>query len=297
LDEQAAVDKALEGVYAVLHCAGPYVYTYKPMIAACLRNGTHYVDITGEVPVYQGIARHDDEARERGVMLLPGAGFDVVATDCLAVHLQRRLPSATKLALAFHSTGPAGFPPGTINTMLELIPRGDWLRQDGRLVPAPRREQVRSIDFGRGPVEATMLTWGDVFTAHRSTGIPNIKDYAVLPMDFRRLLRAIRYARPLFSTKTVRNFIRNNVKSGSTAGEQAVSKTHVWGEVMDERGGRAVSRLHGPDGGVTWTALAALDVAEKVLGGDIKPGYQTPGSAYGPELALEAEGIIWEDVV
>ena len=267
------------------------------MIAGCLRNGTHYLDITGELPVYQAVSQHGDEAKDKGIMLLPGVGFDVVATDCLAVHLQRRLPSATKLTLAFHSTGPAGFPPGTINTMLELIPHGDWLRQDGRLVPAPRREQVRLIDFGRGPVEATMLTWGDVFTAYHSTGISNIEDYAALPMDMRRLMRAIRFVRPLFSTTAVRNLLKGNIKSGSTAEEQAVTKTHVWGEVTDEQGGRAVSRLHGPDGGVAWTTIAALDVVEKVLSGEFEPGYQTPGSAYGPDLAFEGTGITWEDVV
>ena len=297
LDDSQAIDAALAETAVVMHCAGPYLQTYEPMIAGCLRTGTHYLDLTGEVPVYHGVSKSDDKARQRGVMLLPGAGFDVVTTDCLAVHLQQRLPSATKLTLAWHSDGPAGLPPGTINSMLGLIPFGDRVRRDGRLVPAPRREQTRLIDFGQGPREATLLTWGDVFMAAHSTGIPNIEDYAVLPMDSRRLLRAIRYARPLFATRAVRKMLRGNIPSGSTAEERKATKTHVWGEVTDDEGGRAVSRLHGPDAGVGWTAICALDVVERVLAGDFKPGFQTPGSAYGPELALIGEGVTWEDVL
>ena len=297
LGDSQAMDAALAETAAVLHCAGPYLQTYEPMVAACLRTSTHYLDITGELPVYYGVRENDGEARQKGVMLLPGAGFDVVTTDCLAVHLQQRLPSATKLTLAFHSQGPAGFPPGTIKSLLGLIPYGDKVRKDGRLVPAPRREQTRLIDFGQGPREATLLTWGDMFMAFHRTGIPNIEDYVMLSMDFRRLLRVVRYTRPLFSIEVVRKLLGAVIPSGSTAGDRAATKTHVWGEVLDDEGGRAVSRLHGPDAGVGWTAICALDVVERVLAGDFKPGFQTPGSAYGPELALEGEGVTWEDVL
>lgn len=297
LEDEAALDETLAEVPAVLHCAGPFIHTFEAMVAGCLRSGTHYLDITGEIPVFRAIHRLDAEARAKGVMLLPGVGFDVVATDCLAVHLQERLPSATSLRLAFHSDGPAGFPPGTINTFLEMIAYGDKVRRDGRLEPAPRREKVRLIDFGGGPQEATLLTWGDVSMAYYSTGIANIEDYAVLNQDFRRLLKAIRFARPVFILEATKGFLRRSIKSGSTPEEQAATQTHVWGEVEDDQGRRAVARLHGPEAGVIWTTLVALDAVERVLGGDFHPGAQTPASAYGPELALDAEGVTWENVV
>lgn len=112
LDDSAAMDEALKDVALVLHCAGPYVYTSKPLVDGCLRAGRHYLDLTGEIPVFEALAARDAEAKERKVMLLPGAGFDVVVTDCLALHLKRRLPSATRLSLAWLSQGPVrGFPP------------------------------------------------------------------------------------------------------------------------------------------------------------------------------------------
>src|SRR5437868_4740249 len=96
LDDPAAVDKALGKVAVVLHCAGPYSHTSQQMVDGCLRSGTHYLDLTGEIPVYEAVAARDVEAKARGCMLLPGAGFDVIPTDCLARHLQQRLPSATR---------------------------------------------------------------------------------------------------------------------------------------------------------------------------------------------------------
>jgi short subunit dehydrogenase-like uncharacterized protein len=296
LEDKVALDAALADVPVVLHCAGPFIHTFEPMVAGCLRSGTHYLDITGELPVFRAIHRLDAEARDKGVMLLPGVGFDVVATDCLAVHLLKRLPEATSLKLAFHSDGPAGLPPGTLNTFLEMISYGDKVRRDGRLEPAPRREKTHLIDFGNGPQEATLLTWGDVSMAYYSTGIANIEDYAVLDQDFRRLMRAIRYARPLFAMEATKGFLRRNIKAGSTAEERAATQTHVWGEVKDDQGRRAVSRLHGPEAGVVWTTLAALDVVERVMSGDIMLGAQTPASAYGPELALDSDGVMWENV-
>jgi short subunit dehydrogenase-like uncharacterized protein len=62
------------------------------MANACLRNRVHYLDITGEIDAFEVLATQDAEARARGVMLLPGVGFDVVPSNCLAA---RRLPDAT----------------------------------------------------------------------------------------------------------------------------------------------------------------------------------------------------------
>jgi short subunit dehydrogenase-like uncharacterized protein len=208
MDDSPALDQALKEVAVVLHCAGPYIYTSRPMVEGCLRTGTHYLDITGEIPVYAALAARDAEAKARRVMLLPGVGFDVVPTDCLALYLKRRLPSATRLTLAFHSDGPAGLPPGTANTMMEMIPYGNRVRRNGRLETPTRGTKTRWMDFGQGPVQGTRLTWGDVFMAFYSTGIPNVEDYAVLPEAMRRQMASLDYLRPLFRLAAVRHWFR-----------------------------------------------------------------------------------------
>ena len=84
LRDGAGVAEALGDVDAVAHCAGPFSATSAPMVDGCLRTGTHYLDVTGEVDVFESVFARHDEARRAGVVLLPGSGFDVVPTDCLA---------------------------------------------------------------------------------------------------------------------------------------------------------------------------------------------------------------------
>ncbi len=290
------IDRWLADVTVVLHCAGPYIHTFEPMVEACLRTRTHYLDLTGEIPVYEGVAAHDAEALRQGVMLLPGAGFDVVPTDCLALHLKQRLPSATRLTLAFRSQGPGGLPPGTQRTMIELIPYGNRVRRNGRLEVPDRGVKTRMIDFGDGAVLATRMTWGDVFMAYYSTGIPNIEDYLVLAESTRRQMAKLDYFRPLFRIPMLRNQLKRAVRPGPSAEARARTVTHVWGEVADDQGRRATARLHGPEAGVVWTGHAALAAARQVLSGHAPPGFQTPARAYGADFVLECEGVTREDV-
>ncbi len=296
LDDPAALDRMFKDMPMVLHCAGPYLHTSRPMVEACLRAGVHYLDLTGEIPVYSALAARDEEAKARGVMILPGAGFDVVPTDCLAVHLKQRLPSATRLTLAFHGEGAAGLPPGTQRTSIELIPYGNWVRRNGKLERPDRVQKTRLVDFGKGPILAGRLTWGDVFTAYYSTGIPNIEVYSVLPLAARWLLGAFVYFRPILKTAFMRSILNRFVQPGPNAERRARTVTHVWGEVQDDQGRRAAARLHGPEAGLVWTTRAALAVVKKVLGGSAPSGFQTPALAYGPDLVLECEGVTRADL-
>ena len=295
LAEPAAIEAALKGAAAVLNCAGPFKRTAEALAGAALRVGVPYLDITGEIPVFEALQARDAEAKARGVMLLPGAGFDVVATDCLALHLKRRLPSATRLRLAFQSVGPAGMPPGTQRTAIELMNFGDRIRRDGKLIRLNRPSSI-SVDFGAGPVEAASIPWGDVFTAFHSTGIPNIEVYIAAPPALRRQLAFARAIAPAVEWGPVRNLLLMGVRPGPIPALRAVTSTHVWGEVADEEGRRASARLDGPEAGVEWTTAAALGAARKALNGFAPAGYQTPASAYGPDFVLEAEGVRREDV-
>ncbi|MBL8492541.1 MAG: saccharopine dehydrogenase NADP-binding domain-containing protein [Rhodocyclaceae bacterium] len=296
LDDADAVDNALGRVAVVLHCAGPYVHTWQAMAGACLRTGTHYLDLTGELPVFEALAALDGEAREAGVMLLPGVGFDVVPTDCLAVHLRRRLPAATRLTLAFQSRGPAGLPPGTQRTMIELLPSGIRVRRNGELVAPGRGEGTRLVDFGRGPVNTALVPWGDVFTAWYSTGIPHITDYMAMPAYLRLPLAGARLLTPLLRMAPVRDLLKKAVLPGPAAWARARTRTHVYGEVEDARGRRAAARLHGPEAGVEWTSETALGAVAKVLAGTAPPGFQTPGLAFGPDFVLECGEVQREDL-
>ena len=172
LRDQARIDAAIEDVSVVLCVAGPFSATSRPMADACLRNRVHYLDITGEIDVFEALAARDAETKARGIMLLPGVGFDVVPSDCLAAHLKRRLPDANDLKL-YLSFG-ANMSRGTAKTMVEAIAAGTRLRRKGRIVTRDWAE-TGSCDFGEGEKSTIQVSWGDVATAFHSTGIPNIE--------------------------------------------------------------------------------------------------------------------------
>ncbi len=298
LDETEVMERALSSVDAVLHCAGPFLHTHKQMAEACLRTATHYLDITGEIAVYSALSDMDVEAKDKGVMLLPGIGFDVVPTDCLAAHLKRRLPTASHLALAFRIIGPAQFSRGTGKTAVEGLGQPGYVRKDGVMSPVPHLSKSRVIDFGDGPIEVPRITWGDVFTAYHSTGIPNIEDYFVVPLMVRSLLTMSRHLRPVMSWAPVQMVLRRIIAAGPpgpTDEERDKTHTVVWGEVEDDQGITATSRLSGPEG-YTFTVLASLAAIQRVILGDAPAGYQTPSSAYGADFVLEIEGVVREDV-
>jgi short subunit dehydrogenase-like uncharacterized protein len=296
LDDPARVDEGLAGMHLVLHCAGPFAHTARPMAEACLRTATHYLDITGEVSVFEALAARDAEAKGRGVMLLPGAGFDVVPSDSLAAHLKGRLPGARRLTLACRAFGRLSR--GTALTALEGLGAGALVRKDGVLVPAPLAWHTRRVDFGDGPRSAITAPLGDVTTAWHSTGIPDIEVLLAAPLPLRLFARLSRVLAPALAAPRVRRALAARVRAaapGPSVEERRRGRGFFWGEVVDEHGRRAQSRLATAEG-YTFTARASLAIVERALAGQAPPGFQTPAKAYGPDLALEVEGTTRVDL-
>jgi short subunit dehydrogenase-like uncharacterized protein len=295
LDEREKLDAALNEVEMVLHCAGPFSLTSKPMVEACLRNRKHYTDITGEISVFEACAALDGRAKEAGIMIMPGVGFDVVPSDCLAVHLKNRLPSATHLTLAFYGMGRLSH--GTQTTMTMNVGRGGAIRKDGEITPVPAAWKTRDINFG-GEVTKTGVTipWGDVATAYYSAGIPNIEVFTVAPPSALKMMKLSRYLSWLLATKPVQKILQSKIPPGGPSDdERAKGKTLLWGEVRDADGNRVEARMQCPEG-YTVTAIAALNIAEKILAGNFTPGFQTPAKVYGADLILEIEGSSRQDI-
>jgi short subunit dehydrogenase-like uncharacterized protein len=296
IDDPAALDAALAGAAVVLHCAGPFVHTWRAMSDACLRRRAHYLDITGEIAVFEGLAGRDAEARAAGIMLLPGVGFDVVPSDCLAAHLARCMPNAVHLSLAFRALG--GASRGTLSTIVENLGSPGAIRRDGRLVPVPQAWRTRRIDFGDGQLrDATTIPWGDVFTAFHSTGIPNIEVYVSMRPALRRAAIASRWLGPVLRSGVVRRTLAARVRRGPpgpSAEERERGVSLLWGEAVAANGQRAEARLRGASGYVM-TAQTAVHLAAKALGGQARVGFQTPSGAYGADVILEIPGVTRTD--
>ena len=294
LEDKKSLEYTLKEVDFVLHCAGPFALTSRPLVEACLRLGKHYLDITGEIEVFEAIAKRDDEARKAGIMLLPGVGFDVVPSDCLAAHLKKRLPAATHLTLAFQGVN-SKISHGTQATMILNAGNGGAIRRNGEIVKVPAAWKTRKINLGNGEISVTTIPWGDVSTAFYTTEIPNIEVYTAIPPAARNLLVASRYSGWLLKMKPVQQFLQSRIPAGgASAEERAAGKTFLYGEASDENGNRVVSRLQTPEA-YTLTALTALGIVEKILSGDAPIGFQTPAKAYGANLIMEIEGVMRTD--
>jgi len=292
LDNTPALYSALHDVEGVLHCAGPFVHTFRRMAEACLVTRRHYVDITGEIPGFEALAQLDDDAKRAGIMLLPGAGFDVVPTDCLAMHLKKRLLSATQLRLYIRGVR-GGVSRGTARSAIENMHRGGMIRKDKELVQVPPAWKVLEVDFGRGPVPVVSIGWGDVSIAYHSTGIPNVQTYMAFPPFAIRLLRALRVIGPLLYTRPAKGLLKQALRlrrSGPTEEQRRNGFSLIVGEAFNDKGGSVSSRLKTPEG-YNLTALTTVEIMRRVLSGDFRSGFQTPSLAYGSDFILGFNGV------
>lgn len=290
LDRAEDMHAGLRGVGLVLHCAGPFSATAAPMLEACLEAKAHYLDITGEVDVFAHCHAQDARAKEAGIVVLPGAGFDVVPTDCLAAMLKRQLPQAESLVLAFDAGG--GLSPGTAKSSVEGLGKGGRVRKGGVLQRVPLGWKTRTFERD-GQARTTMtIPWGDVYTAFVSTGIPDIEVYtAVAPSSIARI-RRLRLFGPLLGWAPVQSFLKRRVEKnvrGPSEKTRAATQTYLWGEVRG--GGReAKLQLRTPNG-YAITVTAALGIVEHLLQRQVPPGYYTPSLLMGPEYVLSLPGV------
>lgn len=281
LDGAQPAARFLDGVELVLHCAGPFSATAAPMMSACLAARAHYLDITGEIAVFELAQSKDGAARAAGIVLCPGVGFDVVPTDCVAACLKEALPDATHLALGFD--GKSSMSRGTARTTVESLAQGGCVRRGGTLTRVPFGYRARRIDFGAGEKLATTIPWGDVSTAFHTTGIPNIEVY--IPVSPRALagMRRLRYLRPLLGLPPVQRFLKSRVDRqppGPDAGQRAATPTYVWGEARNAAGRVKCARLVTANG-YTVTVHGALGVVERLLAGGATAGARTPARLMG----------------
>jgi saccharopine dehydrogenase (NAD+, L-lysine-forming) len=82
VNESDRLFEALSDIACVVHMAGPFAITSAPMLSACIATQTDYIDITGEIEVFESLWSRESEIRRAGITAVPGAGFDVVPTDC-----------------------------------------------------------------------------------------------------------------------------------------------------------------------------------------------------------------------
>lgn len=294
LDDPAALDAGIDGATVVIHCAGPFSHTAEPMVQACIRKGIHYLDITGEAAVFKALSGLDEQAKAANVMVMPGAGFDVVPSDCLAAYVAGKVEDATHLTMGFSNHG-GGVSHGTATTIVENIDGGTLVRRDGKLVQLPMGVVTGHHDFGdgRGAVATASIAWGDVVTAWLSTGIANIEVFIPLGKGVATVARISHAFGWLTSSRPVQSLLKSWVNSrpaGPTDEQRQRARSYLFATASNAAAGTSATAYLKVPEGYTLTADLSLRIAERVVAGDSKIGYQTASMAYGPDLILDVEG-------
>lgn len=292
LDDPQALRSGLNGIGLVMHCAGPFSATCAPMLEACLDVGAHYLDITGEIDVFAHCHAQDARARDKGIVVLPGSGFDVVPTDCLAAQLKRELPTADSLVLAFEAGG--GPSPGTAKTSVEGLGKGGRARIDGKMTRVPLAWKTRTFERDGEPRFAMTIPWGDVYTAYVSTGIGNVEVYMGVPPGTAKKLRRLRLLGPLLGLGPVQALLKKQVEKrvrGPSDATRGKTGCVVWGEARDASGKEVKRRMRTPNG-YEITVTAALGIVARLLDGPApKGGYYTPSALMGADYVLSLPGV------
>jgi short subunit dehydrogenase-like uncharacterized protein len=261
------------------------------MVQACLAAGAHYLDITGEIPVFENTFRHDAEARRRNVVLMSGVGFDVVPTDCLARYVADRVPGAHELELAIAASAPPSA--GTAKSMLEGLPSGCFVRRGGQLQPWPMGQGVRRARFSDKERTVVPIPWGDLVTAWHSTAIPNITTYVAQPAAVAHALRfTFPVLRRVVAVEAVREQLAKLVEARVQGPDETLrqrGRSQVWAEARAPDGRRAEAVLETPEA-YAFTARATVRAVEEVLAG-ARRGALTPAQAFGADFVLSVEGV------
>ncbi|SFX80422.1 saccharopine dehydrogenase family protein [Azotobacter vinelandii] len=274
LDEPAVVAQALRDVAVLLNVAGPFAKTAEPLMRACISGGAHYLDITAEINVYRLAERLGEDAARAGVMLLPGVGWDVVPTDCLAAHVSRRVEQPQSLRIALLVAG--AMSRGSAISAGEIVGAGLLARVDGELVATPDARPA-DFDFGDGPVACAPLSFGDLVTAWRSTGIPNIAMFVHVSGD----------AFPEGDLP--------QLPDGPSAAERDAHGARAVAEVTGADGSRARALIETVNG-YSYTPLSAVEAAHRVLDGEQRLGFETPAHLFGAGFAETIAGTCITDL-
>jgi short subunit dehydrogenase-like uncharacterized protein len=260
------------------------------MMQACLATHVHYLDITGEIDVFELAHSVHEKAQRAGIVLCPGVGFDVVPTDCLALKLREVLPDATHLALGFDSR--SGLSKGTAKTSLESAGTGSRLRKAGKIIEVPFASQVRRIDFGNGERLAVGIAWGDVSTAYYSTGIPNIEVFTATSQNGLKRMQRANLLRPLLRRRLVQAFMKRRIDRRLQPPNQAQREsnpTFVWGEARNDPGKTVTARVVTANG-YALTVASSLAIMSRILETSYSAGYATPGMLVGADFVTTLPG-------
>ncbi len=283
LNDLENIKNNLEDINTILNCAGPFSKTAKPLIDACLQNKRNYLDITGEVEIFKYAWSKNTVAIQNEITIMPGIGFDVVPTDCMAKLLTDEMQDAEKIQLAIAIKN-GKISRGTFKSSLENISESVFFRENGEMKNIPFGEKNLNINFVDFKSSATAIPWADAYNAYFSTGIKNIEIYLAIPEI---ISSNVKFFAKILSNEIFKNLLTKIIDAfivGPDEVSRRKSLSYIWGRAVNKVGNEIEHVFVYPDG-YEFTALAASVIAILILNGKGKAGTQTPALNFGNKFS------------
>ncbi|KAF5217371.1 hypothetical protein C3747_54g111 [Trypanosoma cruzi] len=117
----SSLDKLCASTSVLISCAGPFTYFGMPVVEACVRCQTHYVDSTGEYNfVRQVIEKFHEEAKKQRVALVSCCAFGSVPGDLGNYFVRQGLGSEVAEVKAFYQVARDGMSGGTAHSVMAV---------------------------------------------------------------------------------------------------------------------------------------------------------------------------------
>ncbi len=300
VDDAGALERMLYGMRLVLNAAGPFGQTAIPIMRACIKTRTRYVDIGGDVSVLRQQFQLSEAFAREGVGAVLAVGFDVVPTDFAAKWAARDQGNAVAGAdeLRLGLSLPVSMSRGSTKAVIDELHHGTLVLRDGVLQRVRPRDHRSLFDYGQGPSESIANTWGDLLTAPRTTGIRNVTVYfEATPAVRRAALYSQLLSRPA-RLQAVRSFLKviaRLLPEGPAEPLRTSRQATVVAHLL--RKGRVIRKVRIRTGDAyEFTAASAAKAVLRVLDMEHLSGIETPARALGDDFLEKLPGVSVEDL-
>ncbi|TDU91932.1 short subunit dehydrogenase-like uncharacterized protein [Kribbella voronezhensis] len=296
--EQMTADIARERPAVVVNLLGRYGETAVPIARACMPGG-HYVDLANDLAAFSQVFALHREAIDAGSTLITGAGFGVLATEALVIKLCEDRPTPERVrvdALASVATDAGVLGAALGATIVDVLVTGGRGYQDGRMVRARLGSGVRIHPLPDGQqVKSGVVPTGELLAAQRASGAPNVSATSALAPTS----PVVRAVLPLFAVLlSIPGLRRLAVRrlAGVRVKAAPRPRTHSWGHaVITWPDGSTRKGWLRTDDAMDYTADVITETATRLGRGEGPAGVYTPAAAFGPDLAIAANGTFLLD--
>ncbi len=288
LKDQDIVAKNLADIDLLINCAGPFSETALPMAKAALKTGCHYFDITGEIGVFRDLHKLHNEAKSAHSALIPGLGFDIAPSDCLAKLVADRVKDPQSLVLAVI---PKGTRPshGTLKTALLGLGHQPRARRKGGIALIQAEEPRHRIQVNGRDIACVRAPLPDLFCAFFSTGIENIDTYLAMPPQMQKIAKLMPLFNKLKKISLFHMMVSKMIEllpNGPSEAQQLSGRAIIYAKAESKEGSKsAIMTTKEP---YAYTADLIINATKTWLEKGLRGGFYTPSQAFGANFAKDA---------